>query len=195
MVDLYNEGCAALVAEQFGDQNNFTAGKALFYVGSSSGLPFIRSGVEEAFAEPFDWSMTFVPYSDAPVQNVYGASVSIPATTPEAQLAAWLFIRWFSEPEQQAKWAEISNYFPVRFSAQDGMQAAFADFPQYGAAWDLIQGETKVEPQIASYDAIRNEAKATFDTLLSSGGDVETALTDLTNAANEIMATFEVAPQ
>jgi len=75
------------------------------------------------------------------------------------------------------------------------MQAAFDDFPQYGAAWDLIQGETKVEPQIASYDAIRNEAKAAFDTLLSSGGDVETALTDLTNAANEIMATFEVAPQ
>lgn len=194
MVDLYNEGCAELVAEQFGDQNNLTAGKALFYVGSSSGLPFIRQGVEEAFAEPFDWGMTFIPYSDVPVQNVYGASVSIPATTPEAQLAAWLFIRWFSEPEQQAKWAEISNYFPVRFSAQEGMQAAFEDFPQYGQSWELIQGETKVEPQLASYDAIRNEVRAAFDTLLSSGGDVETALTDLTNAANEIMATFEVAP-
>jgi multiple sugar transport system substrate-binding protein/sn-glycerol 3-phosphate transport system substrate-binding protein len=195
MVDLYNEGCASLIAEQYGDQNNFTAGKALFYIGSTSGLPFIRSGVEEAFAEPFEWGVGFIPYSDVPVQNVYGASVSIPATTPEAQLAAWLFVRWFSEPEQQARWAEISNYFPVRFSAQDDMQTAFDDFPQYGQAWDLIQGETKVEPQVASYDAIRNAEVETFETLLSSGGDVETALTDLTNTANEIMATFEVAPQ
>jgi multiple sugar transport system substrate-binding protein/sn-glycerol 3-phosphate transport system substrate-binding protein len=191
IIDLYNNGCAELVAEQYGDQNNFAAGKALFYVGSTSGLPFIRSGIEEGFETPFDWSVTFIPYADQPVTNVYGASVSIPATTPEAQLAAWLFVRWFTETDQQVGWAEVSNYFPVRFSAAEGMAPIFADFPQVEASWNLIQGQTAVEPQLASYDVIRDEMRSTFDNLLAGGGDVETAMTELTNTANEIMATFQ----
>jgi multiple sugar transport system substrate-binding protein len=190
MVGLYNDGCAELVAESYGDQNNFTAGKALFYIGSTSGLPYVRDGILEAFEEPFEWSVTFIPYADEPVQNVYGASISIPKTTPEAELAAWLFLRWLTEADQQALWAEVSRYYPVRFSTQAELDTMFADFPQYEDSWALIQGKTKVEPQLASYDVIRDEAEATFDTLLASGGDVESALVDLTNTANEILATF-----
>ena len=48
-----------------------------------------------------------------------------------------------------------------------------------------------VEPQLASYDVIRDEAEATFDNLLAGGGDVETALTELTNTANEIQESFQ----
>jgi multiple sugar transport system substrate-binding protein/sn-glycerol 3-phosphate transport system substrate-binding protein len=191
MVDLYNDGCATLVAEQYGDQNNFTAGKALFFMGSTSGLPFVAQGIEDAFETPFEWGVTALPYTDVPVVNVYGASVSIPKTTPEQQLAAWLFVRWFTEPEQQAAWAEASQYFPVRYSAQEGMDALFADLPQYEQAWNLLQGEGAVEPQIASYDVVRDEAEATFDNLLSSGGDVLSALQELTATANEIQASFQ----
>jgi multiple sugar transport system substrate-binding protein len=191
MVDLYNQGCAGLIAEPYGDQNALTAGKALFFMGSSSGLPYVRSGIEEAFAEPFEWGVTFIPYAEVPVANVYGASVSIPKTTPEAELAAWLFVRWFTEPEQQAGWAKASNYFPVRYSTGPEMGAMFADLPQFEQAWNLLQGETMVEPQLASYDVIRDEAEATFENLLVSGGDVQTALTALTNTANEIHASFQ----
>lgn len=190
MVDLYNDGCATLVAEQYGDQNNFTAGRAVFYIGSTSGLPFVKAAIEGAFAEPFEWHVGFIPYADVPVQNVYGASVSIPKTTPEQELAAWLFVRWMTEPEQQAEWAAVSNYYPVRFSTAENMQELFEDLPQYEDSWQLIQGETKVEPQIASYDVVRDEVQATFDQLLAGGGDVQTALTQLTQTANEIQASF-----
>ncbi|MCD4686133.1 MAG: extracellular solute-binding protein [Anaerolineae bacterium] len=191
MVDLYNDGCAALIAERYGDQNAFTAGKALFYVGSTSGLPYVRSGIEDAFETPFGWGVTSLPYADVPVSNIYGASVSIPATTPEAELAAWLFVRWLTEPTQQAGWAAVSNYFPVRYSTAEGLAPIFDDLPQYEQTWNLLQGTTRVEPQIASYDVIRDEARAAFESLLAaSGGDVETALTALNNIANEIMAAF-----
>jgi len=191
MVDLYNQGCAGLVAEAYGDQNAFTAGKAAFFMGSTSGLPFVRSGIEEAFAEPFEWAVIPLPYADVPVSDIYGASVSITKSTPEAELATWLFVRWMTEAEQQAKWAEVSNYFPVRFSTAENMGAYFADFPQFEQAWNLLQGETRIEPQIASYDVVRDEAEATFANLLASGGDVETALQELTIAANEIQASFQ----
>ncbi len=143
MVDLYNDGCAELIAENFGDQNNFTAGRALFFTGSTSGLPFVKSGVEEAFKTPFDWSVAFIPYGDTPVSNVYGASVSIPKTTPEAQLAAWLFIRWFTEPEQQAKWAEVSNYYPVRFSTQENMTELFDALPAVCGGLGIYPGRNE----------------------------------------------------
>jgi multiple sugar transport system substrate-binding protein/sn-glycerol 3-phosphate transport system substrate-binding protein len=191
MVDLYNDGCATLVAEQYGDQNNFAAGKALFFMGSTSGLPFIKQGIEDAYETPFEWGVTALPYTEVPVVNIYGASVSVTESTPEAELASWLFIRWMTEPEQQAGWAVSSQYFPVRFSAQEGMADLFADLPQYEQAWNLLQGEGAVEPQIASYDVVRDEAEATFDTLLSSGGDVASALAELTATANEIQASFQ----
>ena len=41
-MNLYNDGCAGLIAEDYGDQNAFTAGKAAFFMGSTSGLPFVR---------------------------------------------------------------------------------------------------------------------------------------------------------
>jgi hypothetical protein len=92
---------------------------------------------------------------------------------------------------QQAQWAVVGQYFPVRYSASEGMAALFSDLPQYEQAWNLLQGETKVEPQLASYDVIREEAAATFQNLLASGGDVETAMNELNTTANEIMASFQ----
>ncbi len=45
--DLFAEGCATLVAEAYGDQTDFGNGALLFTVGSSSGLPFYQSVVDE----------------------------------------------------------------------------------------------------------------------------------------------------
>ncbi len=44
--------------------------------------------------------MTAIPHTTAdPVQNIYGGDVMIPATTPETQLASWVFVKWFTSPE------------------------------------------------------------------------------------------------
>lgn len=191
MVDLYNAGCGELIAEAYGDQNNFAAGRALFYMGSTSGLPFVRRAIEDAYgADAFVWGATFLPYKDAPVADIYGASVSMVKSTPEKQLATWLFIRWMTETDQQTGWAAVSNYFPVRFSSAEAAVDLFADFPQYAETTEMLRAELKIEPQIASYDVIRDEAQATFDNLLAGGGDVEVALTELNVYANNKMADF-----
>ena len=54
--------------------------------------------------------------------NVYGASVSMGRSTPERELATWIFIKYYTSPESQAKWARASNYFPVRQSVADGLE-------------------------------------------------------------------------
>jgi ABC-type glycerol-3-phosphate transport system substrate-binding protein len=194
MQDLLNEGCANLIAERFGDQNDFAAGKNLFYVGSTSGLPFVLAAIEEGSAEPFEWGVAYLPYAEAPVVNIYGASVTILGgnSTLEEQLATWLFVRWFSEPEQQVAWAEASQYFPVLISVSDDLGNIFTELPQYEQAWELLlNAEGYFEPSDASYELVRNAAQAAFEAILTQGNNVEATLEVLDETANQIQTEFE----
>src|SRR5438105_4751798 len=89
MQDLLSQGCASLIAGNFTDQTDFETQKSLFYIGSSSGLSFIKGDLVKS-GKNFDWDIAAIPYKDHPIQNIYGASVSIPKTTKPQELAAWL---------------------------------------------------------------------------------------------------------
>ncbi|MCU0484650.1 MAG: extracellular solute-binding protein [Anaerolineales bacterium] len=185
--DLFKSGCAAIVTENYGDQTDFGAGKLLFSVGSSSGLPFYKSAAEAGAM--FEWSVAPIPYTtEAPAMNVYGASVSMPKTTPERQLATWLFLKYYTSPEVQAKWAMVSNYFPVRASVAEELTDYFAANPTYKTAFDLLQ-YSKFEPPTPGYDFVRNEVNTTMAGLMADPyPDVATSLTALNDLANSILA-------
>ena len=125
MVDLYNQGCAGLIAEQYGDQNAFTAGKALFFMGSTSGLPFVRSGIEEAFAEPFEWGCDLYPLRRSAGGDVYGASVSIPRPRRKQ---SWLPAVVRCSPRRSSRRAGASvQLLPGSLLDRAEMAAIFAD--------------------------------------------------------------------
>ena len=140
MASLLAEGCVSEIAERFGDQTDFGNGKTLFTMGSSSGLPFYKTAVDEGEAGGFDWSVAPIPYTTAdPVMNIYGASVSIPETDPQTQLAAWIFVKYYTNTDVQAGWVRASNYFPVRASVADGLGEYFTENPAYETAFSLLQ--------------------------------------------------------
>jgi phosphate/phosphite/phosphonate ABC transporter binding protein len=179
---LFDEGCATIVTERYGDQTDFGTGKLLFSVGSTSGLPFFDSAIEAGAGE-FDWNVAPVPYTGAnPVTNIYGASNSIPKTTPEGELAAWLFLKFLAQPEQQAQWAALSQYFPVRFSVADGLGDLFASLPQYETGYSFLE-YGRFEPPTPGYDFVRDmvgEAMAA----IADGADVASTLATLNTDAN-----------
>jgi len=182
--DLFESGCARLVTEAYGDQTNFGAGVTLFTVGSSSGLPFYAEAVNSG--AQFEWSVGAIPHTTPdPVMNIYGASVSIPKTTPEQELAAWLFVKFYTSPEIQARWAMASEYFPVRQSVAAGLADYFEQSPAYKAAFDLLEYGI-FEPPVPGYDFVRNivdEAMAA----IADGADVAKTLDDLDAEADEIL--------
>ncbi len=187
MADLLAQGCAGEIAERYADQTDFGAGKTLFTMGSSSGLPFYKSAVDEGEAGGFEWGFAPIPYTgDEPVMNIYGASVSIPKTDPQTQLAAWLFLKYYTSPEIQARWARASNYFPVRASVADGLGDYFSENPAYETAFGLLK-YGKTEPPVAGYDNIRDEASAAFNRILA-GEDAATVLAELDQTANALLA-------
>ncbi|MCK4471013.1 MAG: extracellular solute-binding protein [Anaerolineae bacterium] len=186
--DLDDRGCAAVVTERYGDQTDFGAGRVLFTISSISGLPYYGQAVDEGAG--FNWSVNPPPHSadrDAPRMNIYGASQSICVSTPEEQLAAWLFIKWTSEAEQQATWASSTGYFPTRQAAADLLADYFAEHPTYEKAFTFMSMDYGIESPVAGYDECR-AAVAEMLIAVMGGEDAQAQLESTVAACNEYLA-------
>jgi ABC-type glycerol-3-phosphate transport system substrate-binding protein len=114
----------------------------------------------------------------------------IPATTPETQLAAWIFVKWYTSPEVQARWAEISGYFQTRASTSEYLTEYIANNTAYGVQYqqavDLLQFGA-FEPQLISYQSVRDLATQAFNAIMQ-GADIQETLDALTEEANALQA-------
>lgn len=183
--DLIEDGCAAIETERYGAQGNFGVGSTFSTTGSTVGIPYYERAVESG--AQFEFDVAALPHTTAePVVNVYGSSVSITdAGSPESEVASWLFLEYWTSPEAQAKWARVTNYFPVRESVAQQLGDYFEANPKYGQAFELLEYGA-AEPATPGYDFVRDlvdEAMAAMFT----GADVEETLTDLNEEANEIL--------
>jgi multiple sugar transport system substrate-binding protein/sn-glycerol 3-phosphate transport system substrate-binding protein len=198
---MFKNGCAVELpaAERFGDQSRFAAGKVLFVTASSTGLPFYASAVGKA-EKPFKWTISLFPQADSakPKTNLYGASWSMFKTTPEQQLGAWLFMKFFTEPAQSQKWSKASNYVAVRKSAAAKAIAdvkgakTFATFPEAAAGYESLYGMFQygtVEAAVAGYDPVRKLMQDAMKKVAVTGeGDVKAALDDAVAKGDELLA-------
>jgi multiple sugar transport system substrate-binding protein/sn-glycerol 3-phosphate transport system substrate-binding protein len=184
---ILKEGYAKKIAEQYGDQTDFANKKVLFTMGSTSGLPFYDLAVKKGAGGGFAWDVAPIPHSTAKaVLDIYGASVSVAKSSPEKQLAAWLFLRWMSESDQQAEWVRVSNYFPVRKSTADRLGDYLAKNPQFAAAWKALQtSDLKAEPSFLGYEQVRDAISAAYNAVLD-GADLDSTLADLDAKANRL---------
>jgi multiple sugar transport system substrate-binding protein len=190
MQELYDEGCFLRPAERYGEQADFGNYKTLFSIGSSSGLPFYDLAVKSGEQGEFLWSVAALPYMDTgdePVMNLYGGSIAVPKTTPEQELAAWLFVKWLTTPEQLARWVKISNYFPVRASVADEIQDYFDANPAYKTAYELLPYGSFEAQWCPCYEEVRRAMADTFSAILD-GADIDETLTQLEADANVSLA-------
>ena len=190
MQGLFKDGCARLVTENYGDQTDFGNGTLLFTVGSSSGLTYYGDAVA-ADGTPFEWSVAAIPHTTPdPVMNIYGASVSIPKSTPERELAAWLFVKYYTSAPVNAAWAKASGYFPVKASIADEVTAEFAGNKEaYATAISLLPFG-KFEPPVPGYDFVRDNVVEVVMTSIVDDvtADVKALLDQANIDANAILA-------
>ncbi|MGL4649080.1 MAG: extracellular solute-binding protein, partial [Caldilineaceae bacterium] len=185
--DVYDSGCAFFFTEGFPNPE-FAARNAIFAQGSSSGMPFyagdIATVAEEQGREPDAWGVAAIPHTTAePVQNIYGGDVMVTRSTPEAELASWLFVKWFTEPDIQAQWVEASGYFPTRASTSEVISDFLAENTQFASAVELLPFTTS-EPQFISYTAVRDEMLKAFNEIMQ-GAPIQERLDALNEFANE----------
>ena len=147
---LIASGCAYLVEKQFADQSDFGAGRAVFTIDASSGFSYYRDLV--AGGGKFNWGVAALPHATgvAPATTLSGSNLTILRSTPERQLATWLFIKYATSRDATAGWAAATGYLPVRQAALDtpAMVSQLTAQPAYRVAATILPPTARPEPAV-----------------------------------------------
>lgn len=151
--DMHAEGCA-WEAKSLYPNREFASRQGLFFASSVVGLN-IQAEVFENLSSDDEW--TVIPFpspAGSPIIPVYGVSLAMVASTPEAQLATWMFMRYFLESTNQVMWTIVGENFPIRRSVLDSLGDYAIDYPQWAAAINLLE-YGKSSPRVSSWGAVR----------------------------------------
>jgi ABC-type glycerol-3-phosphate transport system substrate-binding protein len=187
MMDRLYRGGYAYTPTGFDWQNDFAASKLAFTMGSTSSRPFIAGAMKTAVK----WNVGVPPQTDPakPRTVMYGANVAVLKSTPQKQLASWLFVKWFSEQAQTADWGTKSYYMPVRKAAanDEALKSYWGSKdPQGKQAFDVI-GSSIPEPNVRGQQEIRDVIFDMLTKVTTGKATPEAAIKDAGTKANDIL--------
>lgn len=152
--EIFSKNYATVIGKAFQDQTDFALGKLAFTMGSTAGLPYYKTAIDQA-GKVKNWGIAPDPHSTPnPVVDLYGPSVTIFKTTTAKERAAFVFLKWMMSSKADAQWVQATEYFPARKSTLSELSSFIKDNPLYGEALNWLQyGRT--EPNIAAWNPIR----------------------------------------
>lgn len=150
--DLYDYGCAWLSESEYPD-GEFTNRRGLFSTDSVTAIPFQRAAMLQAGSTD-QWTVIPFPSDEEQVISTYGPSFEVFSSTPEQELASWLFIRWLVETQNQAILTEYTGTFPLRVSVLDQLQDSTFLHKQWFTAANLLDAAHH-EPALRSWFLVR----------------------------------------
>jgi multiple sugar transport system substrate-binding protein/sn-glycerol 3-phosphate transport system substrate-binding protein len=185
--DLQDSGCT-LTTPSFPNPEVATR-KALAADSSTAGIPFQAAAFADA-GNADEWGLRpYVGPDGNTAVNVFGQLVGIISTSPESDLASWLWIKFFTSPEGQALWVQSTAYFPSQTATLDLIGDYIAENPTYASGFDFLESG-KSEPPLAAHGVVRGAIQDAFFALLAAGSEEEVAtiLEDLQATADELVA-------
>jgi ABC-type glycerol-3-phosphate transport system substrate-binding protein len=167
---LYDDKCAWLAVDPTNPKDishgpyfdQFAKRLALFVSGDLAEVPMANESMSiEKNAD--EWTLLPFPGTSGSVLVTYGPSYSVLKSSPEKELAAWLFTRWLLSPENQSQWVNATGLFPLTQSVLDILGSFRSASPQWDAAVRDLSFAQGV-PQLATWRKVRY--------LLGDGADV-----------------------
>jgi sn-glycerol 3-phosphate transport system substrate-binding protein len=114
----------------------------------------------------------------------------------EEQEAAWKFIKWLMEPEQQAEWFAGSGFLPVNHAALDlpAAKDVVAKYPLFQVLLDVYLNRPTTPagqfPVLGPYWQVREALYQGAEAMLSGAKDPDQALEDAAVEANRIIEEY-----
>lgn len=189
--DLYNDGCAYVPDGPFVNTADFAFGLNPMAVGSTAGVPFINGDIESSGSGIETWINTTVPWTEGNrILQTSLRSLGVFVSTPEQQLATWLFIKHLASTQSQVTWTELTQYQPYTQSGLEGLSEEFlASAPQFNSIY-----EARLDPNISLWSPAVHQrsfqASQTLDTFIANitvgGMDVMEAAQTAQDDANQI---------
>jgi sn-glycerol 3-phosphate transport system substrate-binding protein len=170
------------------------ARKAVMVLSTSAALRSVMDVLEKGI-EGVELGVAPVPGIPGKVPEgspgVYGRSLWIMNARPkEEQDAAWKFIKWFAEPEQQAEWFAGSGYLPVRNSAYDlpAAKDIIAKYPQFEIPADLFAKTATTTAALGAllgpFQQVEDSIRAAIESMLSGSASPDEARAAAVKASN-----------
>jgi multiple sugar transport system substrate-binding protein/sn-glycerol 3-phosphate transport system substrate-binding protein len=184
--DLQDSGCT-FATDSFPNPEMATR-KALFTTSSTAGIPFQIAAFEEAGNDD-EWGLIPFPGPDGNLAvNAFGQMIAVFDSTPEQNLASWLWLRHFTSPEVQAQWIGYSAYFP----SQNATVPLIADYAAENPIWSTgleLSALGKSEPNIPAHGSVRGAIQDAFFAIGDAEDEaaIDTILEDLNNTAAELV--------
>ncbi len=151
--ELYDQGCSWLPESDF-VETEFAAGDGLYATGSVTGIPYQAQAFTDQSRQT-EW--TVLPFPSPQGKSafpVFGPSFASLPSSPEAQLASWLFMSWLSKPENQARWVEANGSLPLQKETVKLMLDYKRSYPQWSTAVDFLE-KGVFEPPFSSWGQVR----------------------------------------
>jgi multiple sugar transport system substrate-binding protein/sn-glycerol 3-phosphate transport system substrate-binding protein len=184
MKSMWDEGCA-FPTESYPNPE-FATRKALFTMSSTAGLPYQEAAFEAEDAIQDEWTIIPFPGKDGGQSvDLFGQYVAIANTNPERMMATWIFVKYLTSPETQAKWTEGSNYYPIRNDAVSMLDTYISENPIWSHGLEFMQ-DGKAEPAWPSWTSTRRSVQDTFFAILAATPEeIPGLLEDLNATAQE----------
>jgi ABC-type glycerol-3-phosphate transport system substrate-binding protein len=167
---------------------------ALMTISSTNGLKYYGYAFADSpFAED-EWGfMPFVGPDGRKANVAWTQMVGVLKSTPEQELASWLFIKFLTSAENQATYIKNSGYLPTHFSTEEMLADYFATVPQYESTVAVAQlgyAEPDIFPAWSSVRRALSDAAAQLYAATSEE-DVIAILAQLDLDAAELVAEVE----
>jgi sn-glycerol 3-phosphate transport system substrate-binding protein len=183
---VHDRGSAYMASGEDGYVADFTSGVSAASIASTGSLTEI---LEQA---SFEVGTGFLPQGPAGAAcPTGGTGIAIAAArSPEQQLAAGMFLKFLTEPEQTAHFSAGTGYMPVRTSAAElpELTAVYAAQPQFRTAVDQL-ATTRVQDRARAFVPSGDQYLTTaLERIMLQNEDPATVLAA---AAAEIGTSFE----
>jgi sn-glycerol 3-phosphate transport system substrate-binding protein len=201
LTDLFAEGYAPSLGTSWSDPNDvFITEQAAMIMDSTSDVSIIENS-------EFEVVTSYIPHSDSSERNgviIGGAALWLIDSGDDAvNDAAWQFMKFLAEPEQQVTWHTGSGYFPVRTDVQESeeVQAFWEENPNFVTAIDqLATTPTTLDDGSPNYavlggragpfPAIRQFIVEAYSRVLNDGLSPEEALDEAVTKANDELENY-----
>ncbi|MBD3368881.1 extracellular solute-binding protein [Candidatus Fermentibacteria bacterium] len=121
LVELLHRDGTAYLSSGYEHQREFTEGRVAMVQGSVVSLSFMQRDMQrraESGLSTFEIAVAPLPSNRRRAVFIAGTNVVLFADHgPDRTEAAWEFVKWFTEPEQQARWFAGTGYLPVSSTA------------------------------------------------------------------------------
>ncbi len=168
--------------------------KAFVTMSSTAGLPYYEAAFADEGSDDV-WTFIGAPGPDGTLAvDAFQQMLGVVNTTPEKTLASWVFIKWFTNAENQAKWIrEYSGYLPTQATSA----ALLADYAAENPVWATgaeLAAIGPAEPQtFPAWTSVRRAVGDAAAQLFQATTEEEIAviLAQLTDDANALVAEIQ----